>query len=188
MSAKAHLRQLGQLGQRRAKAKAAWRSLSHRDQRLMLAMGAFLLAMLVWLGGVKPALRSIDHWERELPRLRSQAAALQSLLAGVQVPPAGADVAEALRESLDNQGLRGHYQLGGDARTWRLQFDEAPASATLAWLRQCGQRFNLNISEAQLLRASSDTRSTDAGPQGSIEGRLSGFVRMEQAPGAKEAS
>jgi len=168
------------------RAARTWAALTRRDQRLMLGMAASLSAALLWLLALQPALGRIDHWQQELPRLRAQARTLQDLLATVPVTAVGADWPKAVSDSLDRQGLQAHYTLSaepGRPGHWRLQLDDAPAGATLTWLLHGAPAFSLTISQAQLQRQGGDSRPGSPG-----DGRLSGTVRMVQAPVAKEAS
>ena len=115
-------------------------------------------------------------------RLRSQAEALQVLLQGVAPAPRSSDLETALHQSLDSAGLQGRYQLQPqDAGSWRLTFEQAPADAVIDWLLVNPRPFSLEVSAAHLQRAGAATPSNSAGT-------LSGTVRMDQAPGAKEAS
>jgi general secretion pathway protein M len=170
----------------RTQATGYWQGLALKEKRLLLGGGLSLLSLLVWLVLVQPALKSIDHWQAELPRLRSQASAVQALLKTVQAPTsiAGDELEQALRQSLEASALTGHYQLQapqGGAGPWQLTLTDAPAAAAINWLLDSHRRFSLSVSEAHLQRA-------DAAGQDETAGQISGIVRMDQAPGAKESS
>lgn len=156
-----------------------WSSLALREKRLLSGAGLVLASLLTWLVLVQPALKKIDYWQAETPKLRAQAEALQVLLQGVAAPRI-ADEA-SLRQALDSAGLQGHYQLQAQAPGgWRLTFDNAPADAVVDWLLGNPRSFSLEVSEARLQRAA-DAVDNSAGS-------VSGTVRMDQALGAKEAS
>lgn len=170
----------------RVQATTYWQSLSLKEKRLLSGGGVLLLCTLSWLAPIQPALKSIDHWQAELPRLRSQAAAVQALLKDVQAPTAiaGNQLEQALRQSLEATALAGHYQLQapqGPAGHWQLSFTDAPAALAMNWLLDSSRRFSLSVSEARLQRI-------DALDQDETAGQISGIVRMDQAPGAKESS
>ncbi len=163
----------------RSQSQAFWNGLALREKRMLSGAALVLAGLLTWLILVQPALKKIDYWQAETPKLRSQAEALQVLLQGVAAPRP-ADEA-ALRQALDGAGLQGRYQLQAlDAGSWRLRFDNAPADAVVDWLLGNPRSFSLEVSEAHLQRAG-DTVENSAGT-------VSGTVRMDQALGAKEAS
>ncbi|KAE9651223.1 type II secretion system protein M [Pseudomonas sp. PB105] len=163
----------------RGQTQVFWNGLALREKRMLVGIGLVLASLLTWLVLVQPALKKIDYWQAETPKLRAQAAALQVLLQDVTAPRP-ADEA-ALRQALDSAGLQGHYQLQAlDAGGWRLTFDNAPADAVVGWLLGNPRSFSLEVSEARLQRAP-DAVDTSAGT-------VSGTVRMDQALGAKEAS
>jgi len=163
----------------RTQAQVFWSGLALREKRLLIGAGLVLASLLTWLVLVQPALKKIDYWQAETPRLRAQAEALQVLLQDVAAPRQADEV--ALRQALDSAGLQGHYQVQAlDAGGWRLTFDNAPADAVVGWLLGNPRSFSLEVSEARLQRAA-DAVDNSAGT-------VSGTVRMDQAPGAKEAS
>lgn len=156
-----------------------WNGLALREKRMLSGVGVLLAGVLTWLILIQPALKKIDYWQAETPKLRAQAEALQVLLQGVAAPRQ-ADEA-ALRQALDSAGLQGHYQLQAQAPGgWHLTFDNAPADAVVDWLLGNPRSFSLEVSEARLQRAG-DAVDNSAGT-------VSGTVRMDQALGAKEAS
>ncbi|MFO2465989.1 type II secretion system protein M [Pseudomonas sp. 15FMM2] len=164
--------------------RGVWIGLAPREKRLLGGGTAVLAGMLVWLLLIAPALKQIEYWQVETPKLRTQADTLQVLLQGVAMGAAvgtGQDLQAALRQSLDSSGLQGLYQLQAlEPGGWRLTFDKAPADAVVSWLVANPRAFFLEVSEARLQRAG-DVVENPAG-------HLSGTVRMDQAPGAKEAS
>lgn len=166
----------------RSQAQAFWNGLGVREKRLLVGAGLVLAGLLIWLLLIQPPLKKIDYWQAETPKLRSQAEALQVLLQGVATAPRSGDLETALHQSLDRAGLQGRYQLQAqETGGWRLTFAHAPADAVVDWLLANPRPFSLEVSEARLQRAGDATPSNSAGT-------LSGTVRMDQAPGAKEAS
>jgi general secretion pathway protein M len=170
----------------RASAQQFWQRSSARDKRILRIAALVLPVVVLWYGLIQPPLQRIDHWQAELPRLRSQAAALDGVLDEVQgagVVP-GAITPQLVKERLDGIGLAGAYDLEhrveADATTWRLTLDNASADALLNWLLDDAPRLGLQVRDAHLQRATSQSTETAA--------RISGVVGMEQAPGAKESS
>ena len=100
-----------------------WNGLALREKRMLSGVGVLLAGLLTWLILVQPALKKIDYWQAETPKLRAQAEALQVLLQGVAAPRQ-ADEA-SLRQTLDSAGLQGHYQLQALYQTGQFNHDLA---------------------------------------------------------------
>lgn len=170
-----------------ARGRVFWNALALREKRLLAGSGVLLAGLLVWMVLLQPALKKIDYWQGETPKLRSQAEALEVLLHEVALRPGaeGQDLEQPLRQTLDAAGLAGQYQLQvageGSPGAWQLTFEQAPADAVVGWLLGNPRQFSLEVVEARLQRAG--TAEADG-----TAGKLSGTVRMDQALGAKEAS
>jgi len=121
-----------------ARARGTWRGLSRRERLQVAAMVAIVVSAFVWLVFAKPALDSLEHWDKELPRLRSQAAALKEVLADAGTSAALGDSslspADRVRESLDAASLAGAYELREVDATLRIEFAHAGASRAISWL------------------------------------------------------
>lgn len=157
-----------------------WHGLSLRERRAV-GLGALLLAStLWWLVLVQPALSRIAHWEVETPKLRSQAQALDGLLAQAPALPSPQQQEPALRQSLDAAGLANHYQLQAVEGGWQLQFQLAPAESATGWLLQAPAQLGLSVMHSRL------QRDPLADPLAAAS--FSGIVRLDQALGAKESS
>ena len=166
-----------------ASARQFWQRSSARDKRILRIAAVLLPALLLWYGFIQPPLERINHWQAELPRLRTQAATLEAVLAEVQGATSalsGNDPQQALQQQLDSLGLAGHYQLSRDGQRWQLSVDNAAAEPLLNWLLDDAPRLGLQVRDAHLQRSAG--QDSEAAP------RVSGRVSMEQAPGAKESS
>jgi general secretion pathway protein M len=158
-----------------------WRGLAKREQRMLLAGGLAVALVTTWWVLVEPALKSIAYWQEELPRLRSQATALDGVLKERQVAVAAPAMPDAIRRSLDASGLAGHYELAssrgqaGSPMAWELKFSQAPAGALVGWLLAEPPRLAAALAEVELARAG--TSNNDG--QGAV---LSGRVRLGMAP------
>lgn len=129
------------MGRVRTYGQGRWRALSDRERVQVVAMLVLVVGAAVWLLVAKPALASIRHWQEELPKLRSQAATLQEVLAEAGVVRVSLDTSPRDRtrqvvESLAAAGLAGRYRLaaprtdaGATARAARAA-DGADADAT----------------------------------------------------------
>ena len=157
-----------------------WQGLSLRERRTVLLGAALLGSTLWWLLLVQPALSRIAHWEVETPKLRSQAQALDSLLASTPLPPDPAQQAPALRHSLEAAGLGGHYQLHTEQGSWQLELQHAPAEIATGWLLTAPAQLGLTVMHSRLQR--------DPLADPSAAASFSGIVRLDQALGAKESS
>ena len=164
-----------------ARARGVWRGLSQREKRMVAGTALLLGGLLSWLVLIQPALKKIEYWQAETPKLRAQTQALERLLREVPTPTAGQPLEPALRQSLDARGLVGYYQLTPVETGWQLTFETAPADAVIGWLVSNPRQFSLEVVEARLQRAG-EAKADDTA------GTLSGTVRMDQALGAKEAS
>jgi general secretion pathway protein M len=166
---------------------AWWQPLVKREKLMVIGMGVFVSAALIFWLGISPALHKIDYWAGETPKLRSQSQTLERLLkaAGIEASPGADGLEQRLRRSLDERGLKDRYQLQAPAEqtpgVWQLSFESAPADAALGWLLDAPQRWALKVEYTRLQRV-----GVDAGTE--TTGTLSGTVRMDYAPGAKEAS
>lgn len=70
----------------RGQTQVFWNGLALREKRMLVGVGLVLASLLTWLVLVQPALKKIDYWQAETPKLRAQAAALQGLLQDVSAP------------------------------------------------------------------------------------------------------
>ncbi|WP_460419016.1 type II secretion system protein GspM [Pseudomonas sp. microsymbiont 2] len=160
-------------------ARQRWQALAARERRAIGVAAALLVVLFGWQVLIAPALARIEHWQAETPRLRSQAQALDTLLAARLATRPG-DLDEALRRSLDDAGLQAQSRLAGDGQGWRLDWRQAPAEAAMAWLQHVPSRLGLSIGQFDLRR----DPDADAGHPVTFSGTL----RMDQAPGAKDPS
>ncbi|QTF08718.1 type II secretion system protein M [Brenneria izadpanahii] len=134
-----------------------WLALNRRERRQIVLTAAALVAAVVWLLLVKPALDTLAYWDRELPRLHSQAAALQEVLADVGVaagaPTSSLPPVARLTASLDNAGLAGHnrIEMSGDALL--LAFESPTDAARLmSWLLNAPASLGMSVQHAILSR------------------------------------
>ncbi|MEI2418133.1 type II secretion system protein GspM [Orrella sp. JC864] len=177
----------------RRRAAAQWRTLSARERRLCAAAAAVLGAGTVWLFWAEPALRQISRWQAEIPRLQSQAAALEEVLRDVAPPSAGTasghgDLGQALRQSLAQAGLAGRFALdqadgrqgGAQAGTVRVAFEAAPAHALMPWLLAGPGSLGLAVRQAQLQR--------DPQAQPDAPGTVTGWLQLASPDTLEEDS
>jgi len=177
--------QLARWRNRRSQLVAHWQRLAEHERRVSKIAALGLALLFSWFGLIEPPLAKIAHWQGELPRLRSQSAALEEVLRDM-APATGtlSDLSQRLRQSLDASPLGGHYRLAATAESSpelvRVLFIEAPAVPLMAWLQHTAPSLQLTITEAHLHRA--DTNNTND-PIATV----SGDVRLEPAQTAKES-
>jgi general secretion pathway protein M len=143
----------------RARLAGHWQNLAPRERTQLLLMVAVLAGALLWLLFTRPALQTLRYWHDEMPRLRSQATALQAVLADVAPPAttgaqASRPAAERLSASLDQGGLAGTYSIHHTEAGWIVAVDH-PTDATrlVAWLMRAPAELHLTIKQAVLERA-----------------------------------
>lgn len=134
-----------------------WHGLSPRERLQVGAMLAVVLAVLVWLAFMKPALDTLAHWEEALPKLRSQAAALKEVLADTNANAVPGDSslgpAERVRASLEAAGLAGACELREVDATLRLTFAGGDSSRAVDWLLGAPAPLGLKVQQVTLRRS-----------------------------------
>lgn len=141
-----------------------WRGLTARERLQVLMMAAILAAALLWLLFTRPALHSLSHWQQELPRLRAQHAALQTVLAEVGGASAmrdrAAPIQQRLEESLRAAGLGG-YELHAQQADWQVSFTQpVAAQALVSWLLSAPASLGMAVQQARIDRVSAGEQST----------------------------
>lgn len=131
-----------------------WAERNLREQRMLLAGMAAILAALIYLLLVSPAQTGIARYQRSLPEMRQQVAQLQALTQeAVSLPQGDAAGAasvpltrEGLEASLQRRGLKAEISVSGEIV--RLQFASASFSSLTEWMNEVRAGFQLAISEA----------------------------------------
>lgn len=176
--------QLTHLRTRRQQCATWWHSLAQRERQALMVAALALFAAVLWFGFIRPPLQTIEHWQSELPRLRSESATLDEILQDMQpLQAVSIDPAGQIRQSLDSLLPAGSYQLSAPPAGQgglQLELDAAPAGPLMAWLQHTTPRLSLTVSAARLQRSSA---AGDAAAGAS----LSGSVRLESAHRPKES-
>ena len=152
-------------------ARARWNALGARERRVasVLAgfLGAALFYLLVWSpveSGLAKARSRLASVQTQLARVQQQAARVASVRAAPRVTlpsnPAAAAAQAAERQSLRDQLKRVETE---GANAVRVQIEDAPFVALLAWLIELQQQTGM--------RAESATLERGANP-GTVNGRL----------------
>ena len=149
---------------------AHWHRLTPGERLQLKLLVTVLAAALIWLLGTRPALHSLRYWNEELPRLRSQSAALQEVLAEVgspqaaQAPPLSTAI-HRIALSLDQAGLAGSYRLQQSGTELCLFFTPTVDAYRLgAWLLHAPATLGLTVQHATLERGA-NSESASLPPQ-----------------------
>lgn len=167
-----------------AQAQSRWRGLPQRERKQLVSMLAVVIAAFVWLLFVKPPLATLRHWSNELPRLRSQAAALADVLSDAGSPAtaaagSSAKPAERVRVSLDAAGLVGAYQLREAGPALQIEFERsADTSRVMDWLLGAPASLGMEVQQATLQRS-----EESASPAQKSHVRATATVAVKRQPG-----
>ncbi|HKS32621.1 MAG TPA: type II secretion system protein GspM [Enterobacteriaceae bacterium] len=135
---------------------ARWRALSPREHRQTGLMLAVLTGALLWLLLIKPALNTLDHWQQELPRLRSQQAALQTLLGQATATDSAAPTTllQRINASLDLAGLRGDSRVTPAGAEMVVTFAQpVDAARLITWLLNTSTTPGMTVQQVRIDRA-----------------------------------
>lgn len=132
-----------------------WNAMAQREQRLVLAALALLLAALLWWVGLAPALASLRAAEKQQSLLEAQLQQMQRLqlqAKGLQAQPrmAFAEARRLLEASVKPLGATAQLAVTGERVTVTLK--GASADALAQWLAQARLNARAVPTEARLLR------------------------------------
>lgn len=151
--------------------RARWKALDARERGvasvLAWALGAALFYLLVWSpveSGLAKARSRLASVQAQLTRVQEQAARAASVRAAPRVT-APANPAAAAAQAAERQGLREQLKRvdAEGANAVRVQVEEAPFTALMAWLVELQQQTGLRAESATLERGASP---------GTVSGRL----------------
>ena len=156
-----------QLDARRRQSAAWWAVRTPRERR-MLTVGALFLALtLLWTLGLKPAIDSIARSQQQLPRLRADAAQIDTLVLEAQslqrqgasrIDPA--TIPQALQTMLRRAGLEASVtvrpakpSLNIMAAEWEVLVSDASAARLMEWLASLPSVLHVSVRTAKLSRS-----------------------------------
>lgn len=129
-----------------------WAERIPRERAILLAGGAAVLAVIVFLLLIEPAYKGIARLERSLPQQRAGAAELDSLLSEVKAlrsrpqvaSVSAADVRGAVDTSLNRAGIKATRVVPLSDGDLQLTFSDVPYGSWAPWLagieRELGAR------------------------------------------------
>ena len=144
-----------------ARLRAWWLGLARRERMMTAAAASFALLALLYLIAVEPAWKARERLSAELPRLRAQAAEVNSLAQeakglasrGVAVESAGA-ARVALEQSLARANLGSVRVAVLDERRLAVSAKGVPVTQWLAWAEEAARESRLRIGAARISRTS----------------------------------
>lgn len=171
-----------QIDSSRRQAAAWWAGRTPRERRLLSTGALFLALTLVWVAGLKPALDSIAHSQRLLPRLHTEAAQIDALVLEAQalqhrqsgrIEPAA--IPQALQTTLRRAGLEASATVASSGATedslaaqWEIRVTDASAARLMEWLASLPSLLHLRVKTAELSRSQVDGRDRP----GEVSGRI----------------
>jgi general secretion pathway protein M len=119
-----------------------WSERSPREKSILVTGAAFVVAALIYLLAIEPAVTGIARLERGLPQARAQAAKLDALLAEVKGLRSRAQVASlspqesraAVEKSLTTAGLKAARVVPLSDGDLQLTFANVPYAQWSVWL------------------------------------------------------
>ncbi len=131
-----------------------WDRRTPRERGMMVAGGVLLLALLIWLLLVDPALDGRARWQKDLPALRADYAQMQALAQQVGTVPSPTTASRtadraSIERSLNDAGLKPQALNISDALV-RARFTDVSFSALTDWLQRAQRDSRLVVSEASV--------------------------------------
>jgi general secretion pathway protein M len=144
-----------------ARLRAWWLGLARRERAMTAAAGTFVLLALLYLIAIEPAWKARERLGAELPRLRAQAAEVNSLAQeakqlasrGTAVESA-ATAKVALEQSLARANLGGVGVAVLDERRVAVSAKAVPVTQWLAWAEEAARESRLRIAVVRISRTS----------------------------------
>lgn len=162
-------------------ARTAWQHKTSRERGLLLGGGLLLVAVLLWVVALRPALHTVQNARQQLPALLAQTSELDAVILEAQALGRGrsgtmqaSDTEQALQASLRNAGLVTVSVLSRsdsaapDETQWQVQFSNAPAGRILEWMASMPFVAQVRTRQVDLARSNVDGRDRP--------GQLSGVI------------
>jgi general secretion pathway protein M len=119
-----------------------WGERAPREKSVLIALAVIVVAAIVYLLAIEPAMTGINGLEKRLPQTRAQAAKLDSLLAEVKSLRSRAQVATmsptetraAVEKSLASAGLKASRVVPLSDGDLQLTFANVPYAGWAIWL------------------------------------------------------
>lgn len=172
--------------------RAAWQQRTQREQALLRGGALLLVAVLLWVVALRPALQTIQTARQQLPVLQAQTARLGAVILEAEALtrrrsgtlPAS-DTEQALQTSLRAAGLETVSILSrsdgvaAKQAQWQVQFANAPAGRIMEWMTNLPFVAQMQTRRVDLARSNVDGRDRP--------GQLSGVVVLVLTPQGKSS-
>jgi general secretion pathway protein M len=131
-----------------------WQARTPRERGILVAGGALLLFLLIWLLLVDPALDGRARWQKDLPALRADYAQMQALAQQARAAPPPATTSTppdraSIERSLNDAGLKPQSLNVSDALV-SARFNDVSFSALTDWLHRAQRESRLVVSDASM--------------------------------------
>jgi general secretion pathway protein M len=130
-----------------------WDERQQRERQIIIAAGAILVVMLIYLIGIDPALTGAKELRKSLPNLHLQAAEMQSMaqeLASLPSPENLHDVSrDFIEQSLSRNSLK-TSSLSVVEGVVRVQIDSTSMAALQTWLLEMQKSSGLFVEEIKI--------------------------------------
>lgn len=142
--------------------RARWQALAARERLTLGTAIVLLVALLLWMVAVRPALATLNTAPAQLDALDAQLQQMQRLAAEVRelraLPPVNASQAEtALRATTERLGSAAKLTLQGDRAS--VTFNGVAGESLAAWLGEVRSAARARPIEASLTRSASGSYS-----------------------------
>ena len=139
-----------------------WEQRQQREKQYLLTSGVFLIAMLIYVIAIDPALTGRDELQKSLPRLHQDAAEMQAMAQQLaSLPVLDSQRTEISKENIDDALARNGLKPGGKGVTSTLSVTDGVVRLQLfgvsmvevqTWLIEMQKTTSLYAEEAKITR------------------------------------
>ena len=133
-----------------------WQARTSQEQTMLSVCTAFVLAALVFMIAIDPALKGRARLQKELPNLRMQAAQFEALakeaqaLSGRAAPPSEAMTKEGVEKSLASRNMA-PKSIGMVGDQLKVQLDGVAFSSLVSWLDEMQKTAHISVFDADIV-------------------------------------
>lgn len=137
-----------------------WQARTSQEQTMLSVCAAFVLAALIFLIAVDPALKGSARLQKELPNLRMQAAQFEALakeaqaLSGRAAQPSEAMTKDGIEKSLTSRNMA-PKTIGMVGDQLKVQLDGVPFASLVSWLDEMQKTAHISVFDANIVSQAS---------------------------------